>query len=151
MKSVVDTITVGNGELLLSIGRTRLSNGFHAALLSRIVAAGLVAGGLGGGQRVYADPPPATPIIDSAVRLAAREAHVRHSRETPAASGRGGASWAEKSACAYLMGGGVIFVATAGGEKNADGTWSRDGKAEMAGGIGALAISAWLLWDILHR
>jgi hypothetical protein len=89
------------------------------------------------------------PLQDAAARIAwaaARQAST--AQPTPAAEG---ASRAEKIAWAYLLIGGTVFIVTSPGEKGEGGKWSNDGKWEMAGGIGAVAISFALLHDILAR
>jgi hypothetical protein len=91
----------------------------------------------------------AGPIAAAAERLARAEAGQPASASTAQPTERHGASRAEKFAWAYLLIGGAVFIATSPGEKDENGRWSDDGKWEMAGGIGAVAISFALLQDIV--
>jgi len=111
---------------------------------------------------LYAAADPLAASIAHAAREAARAGRHEPDGAPPAmhrqpdaaattAVEKRGASWAEKTAWAYLLVGGSVFIVTSPGEKNADGSWSRDGKAEMAAGIGAVGISFALLRDILRR
>jgi len=88
----------------------------------------------------------AGPIAAAADRLARADAR-QQSSAGPAKPRR--ASRAQKLAWAYLLIGGSVFIVTSPGEKGGDGRWSSDGKWEMAGGIGAVAISFALLHDML--
>jgi hypothetical protein len=89
------------------------------------------------------------PLAASADRLARAEGRQAGGAQPTPPEHRRGASRAEKLAWAYLLIGGCVFIATSPGEKGDDGRWSSDGKWEMAGGIGAVAISFGLLHDIL--
>jgi hypothetical protein len=91
------------------------------------------------------------PIAATAERLARAEAHQPSSASAAHPREHHGASRAEKLAWAYLLIGGTVFIATSPGEKGDTGQWSDDGKWEMAGGIGAVAISFALLHDILSQ
>ena len=93
----------------------------------------------------------ASPLAASIARAAVATARASQAPADQSTSGRPRASWAEKTAWAYLLVGGCIFIATSPSEKNGDGSWSRDGKGEMAAGIGAVGISFALLRDILKR
>jgi len=134
----------------LSLDAAVLSTGFGGAA-RRFVAACTIAASttaFAGERILYAETPsPLAASISRAAFAAARTTSA--AADEPAA--RPHASRAEKAAWAYLLVGGCIFIATSPGEKNADGTWSRDGKAEMAAGIGAVGISFALLWDIIGR
>jgi hypothetical protein len=103
-----------------------------------------------GERLLYAESEAPFPLAASVARAAARAAR-QATAPTDQSAAKTPASWAEKTAWAYLLVGGVIFIVTSPGEKNADGSWSRDGKAEMAAGIGAVGISFALLHDILSR
>jgi hypothetical protein len=96
--------------------------------------------------RLAAQSGPVSAAADRLARVAARQSGDAPPAET---AERHGASRAEKLAWAYLLVGGCVFIATSPGEKGDDGRWSSDGKWEMAGGIGAVAISFGLLHDIL--
>jgi hypothetical protein len=137
-------------ETLLSLGASKLStslrNGARRSA-SLVLAASIVSSSL---TVLYAQ---ALPIADSAERIA-RETGRRAASERVAQASpdeRRGASWAEKTAFAWLLVGGIILITTSPGEKNADGTWTTDGKAEMFAGIGSVAISMALLRDILKK
>jgi hypothetical protein len=90
------------------------------------------------------------PLAATAERLARADARQPPDGAT-APSEHGHVSRAEKIAWAYLLIGGSVFIATSPGEKGGDGRWSDDGKWELAGGIGAVAISFALLHDMLTR
>jgi hypothetical protein len=118
----------------------------------RAVAAFILTGWMIAGANdrlLYAEA--ASPFAASIARVAVATARASHASADEASSGQPRASLAEKTAWAYLLVGGCIFIVTSPGEKNADGSWSRDGKAEMAAGIGAVGISFALLRDILKR
>ena len=133
----------------MSLGACTLSTGFTrrvrrtAAVLTMTVAFISV-----DARFLYAETPLAASLARAA-RAAGQQPAGERGAAAPPAQHR--ASWAEKTAWAYLLAGGCIFIATSPGEKNADGSWSRDGKAEMAAGIGAVGISFALLRDILRR
>jgi hypothetical protein len=93
----------------------------------------------------------AGPLAAAAERVARVEARQPASASAAQPTEHHGASRAEKLAWAYLLIGGAVFIATSPGEKGENGRWSDDGKWEMAGGIGAVAISFGLLHDILSR
>ena len=93
------------------------------------------------------------PIAASALRLASTESYrLERTVQSDAADsgGRGGASIAEKVAFVYLLVGGSIFLVTSPGEK-VDGHWTNDAASETIGGAGAVAISFFLLRDILKK
>jgi len=133
----LDTTVVSKGFLR---GRARTAAAFALAAWTIAVA---------NDRLLYAEA--ASPLAESIARAAVATAREAHASAAPATSSRPPASWAEKTAWAYLLVGGSIFIVTSPGEKNADGSWSRDGKGEMAAGIGAVAISFALLRDILKR
>ncbi|HEY2906449.1 MAG TPA: hypothetical protein VGJ29_11170 [Vicinamibacterales bacterium] len=93
----------------------------------------------------------AGPSTAAAERLARLEAEQPAAATAAQSNGHRGASRAEKLAWAYLLIGGAVFIVTSPGEKGENGRWSDDGKWEMAGGIGAVAISFALLHDILSQ
>ncbi len=97
---------------------------------------------------LYAETTPLAASIARAARAAGQQAADDTGAGEPK---KPQVSRAEKIAWAYLLVGGCIFIATSPGEKNANGTWSRDGKAEMAAGIGAVGISFALLADMLRK
>lgn len=88
--------------------------------------------------------------LDVAPMAAQTPDRARSAAPAAAPEKHGGASVAEKLACAYLLIGGSVMLYYGPREKE-NGRLTMDGKSEAVAGAGAIVLSVALLRDILKK